>query len=107
MTRKIFLDVLLLGVIMLLICALIFFALQCVQTVEENALALKNEAAYAVKGLELSGLDYLEKLEDINRVTWIGADGSVLFDSDYPALATNQGGYREVADALAAVEGCL
>ena len=105
MTRKIFLDVLLLGVIMLLICALIFFGLQCVQTVEENALALKNEAAYAVKGLELSGLDYLEKLEDINRVTWIGADGSVLFDSDYPALATNQGGYREVADALAAGTG--
>ncbi len=105
MTRKIFLDVLLLGMIMVLICAGIFFSIQCAQTVEENALALEGEARYAMAGLEMNGLAYLRSLDSPHQITWIGADGGVLYDSADPGLTDGQLAYPEVADALAGGSG--
>lgn len=100
MTQKIFRNAFLLGAIVLLVCGALFFALQYKQTVDENYQALEGEARYASVGLELGGADYLKNLENINCITWIDRDGSVLFDSEHPDLTTNQGGYPEVRDAL-------
>ena len=82
MTKKIFVGVLTMGLLVLGICALVFFGLQYAQTIDENQEALRGEAYYAVAGLEMGGVDYLKKLELPDgspvRVTWIQADGSVL-----------------------------
>ena len=110
MTRKIFVGVFMMGLLVLLICGLIFFGLQYAQTIDENQDALRGEACFAAVGLETGGVDYLKKLElpdgeQLVRVTWIQEDGSVLYDSDYPEHSVNQLDRPEVRDALANGEG--
>lgn len=105
MTRKIFQNAFLLGACVLMVCAVLFFTVEYQQKMKETYDALKGEAQYAACGLELGGRSYLERLENINRVTWIASDGSVLYDSQYADLRSNQGVYPEVADALRLGEG--
>ena len=100
MTRKIFQNAFLLGACVLMVCAVLFFAVEYEQKLKETYEALEGEAQYAACGLELSGRAYLEGLENINRVTWIAADGSVLYDSQFSSLQANQGRYPEVRDAF-------
>lgn len=82
MRRKIFIYAFQLGALVLLICAVLFFLLQYSQTMEETCAALKGEAVYAASGIKAGGRAYLESLENSDRITWIGADGAVLYDSD-------------------------
>ena len=105
MRKKIFVYAFLLGASVLLICAVLFFTLQYSQALEETYDALRGEAVYAASGLKTSGRAYLEDLESINRVTWIAADGSVLYDSEFSDLASNQSGYPEVEAAFEKGEG--
>ena len=104
MTRKIFLSTLLVGLTVLLLCALVFFGLQYSQTRDETLAALRREAVYAAQGIALSGEEYLETLEHDHRITWIAPDGSVLFDND-DALPGSQADLPEVAEAMASGEG--
>lgn len=105
MRRKIFINAFLLGASVLIICAVLFFALQYTQTVEETYDALKGEAGYAASGLAIGGQEYLESLENINRITWIAADGSVIYDSELIEFNTNQRDCPEVISALEEGEG--
>ena len=105
MTKKIFIHSFLLGTLVLFLCSALFFGLQYRKTLDETYDALKGEAKYAASGLKTGGISYLESLEGINRITWIAADGSVLYDSDYPDLEKNQGEHAEVKDAFAHGEG--
>ncbi|MGX8698753.1 MAG: sensor histidine kinase, partial [bacterium] len=100
MRRRVFLTGFLIGALVLLVCGGLFFALQVPQTFEETYEALHAEALYAAAGLERGGVDFLSALPPVNRVTWIGADGAVLYDSVYPALNSNEGADPEVAAAL-------
>ena len=105
MTRKIFVNAFLLGACVLTVCAVLFFVVEYEQKLKETYDALKGETQYAACGLELGGREYLERLENINRVTWIAADGSVLYDSQHHDLQANQGGYPEVKNAFLTGEG--
>ena len=105
MRRTIFRSTFLLGVLVLLLCATLFFALQYRQIMDETYLALKQEAVYAENGLRLSGQHYLETLGEINRITWITADGEVLYDSEFSLPIPNQLHCAEVAAAAASGEG--
>ena len=105
MTKKIFRASFILGVLVLLLCAALFFALQYRQVLDETYLALQQEAVYAGHGLALSGQRYLETLGEINRITWIAADGSVLYDSDFSLPIANQLHCSEVSEALTQGEG--
>lgn len=105
MTKKIFIHSFILGALVLFLCTALFFGLKYRETLDEKYDALKGEAKYAASGLKLGGIEYLESLKGINRITWIASDGSVLYDSDYPDLDKNQGGYPEVTDAFAKGEG--
>lgn len=100
MTRKIFQNAFLLGACVLMVCAVLFFVVEYEQKLKETYEALEGEAQYAACGLELGGREYLERLKNINRVTWIAADGSVLYDSQYRDLRANQGDYPEVKNAF-------
>ena len=105
MRKTIFRSSFLLGVLVLLLCALLFFALQVRQTMDETYLALKQEAVYAQHGLQLSGQHYLETLGEINRITWITSDGEVLYDSEFSLPIPNQLHCAEVAAAASSGEG--
>ena len=81
MTGRIFKYAFLLGAVVLVLCAVLFFGVQYAQTREETYAALRQEAMYASGGVMIAGEDYLSALDGKNRVTWIGADGRVLYDS--------------------------
>ena len=100
MRRRIFLYCFLMGVLVLLICGVLFYSLQYAQTVEEVYEALEAEAVLARRGLETAGENYLRGLDFADRVTWIGADGAVLFDSAGTEGPRSQREAPEVREAL-------
>lgn len=106
MTRKIFLNTLLVGLSVLFLCAVVFFGLQYTQTQDETYAALKQEAFYAANGVVLAGEEYLEALDSEHQITWIAADGEVLYDSESGSAAGSQTQFSEVRDALDEGEGC-
>ncbi len=105
MTRTIFRNTFLVGLSVLFLCAVLFFGLQYTQAMDETKAALGQDAVYAEKGLELGGTDYLSILGDVNRVTWIDAEGNVLYDSEYPLPLPSQLQYPEIESAFKTGEG--
>ena len=63
---------------------------------------LRDELSLAAVGVTQSGEDYLRQLEsDQYRITWVAADGSVLFDTQADASAMeNHAQRQEVQQAL-------
>ncbi len=104
MTRKIFINAFLLGALVFIICAILFFALQYAQMSEETYSQLKSEAEYALVGLRANGPEYFDRLEHAGRITWIAADGSVLYDSAHQEMG-NQLDRDEIKTAMAMGEG--
>ncbi len=56
---------------------------------------LGTETWLVARGVELEGLNYLDGLETENRVTWVAADGTVLFDSSADTDAMENHNDRE------------
>lgn len=100
MIKTIFRNTFLVGITVLVLCALLFFGVQYTQTKDETYDALRQEAAYAEQGLMLNGTDYLDQLDDVNRITWIDAEGNVLYDSQFPLPIANQKEFKEVQEAI-------
>ena len=105
MTKTIFLNTFLVGISVLLLCAALFFGLQFTQVQEETYNTLREEAEYLETGLALNGIDYFSALSDVNRITWIDAEGEVLYDSNYPLPIPNEKNSPEVSMALQTGEG--
>ncbi len=107
MTAKIFraiiitaVGVLLTGTIIIIGCLYDYFG--NVQTQQ-----LWDELSLAAVGVETSGQAYLDALpEDNNRLTWIGADGAVIYDgqADEQSMG-NHADREEVLEALNSGEG--
>ena len=75
---------------------------------DENQEDLVASADHVAAGVELGGLEYLNALQTHSdfRITWIGADGSVLFDSKAePALMDNHSNRPEFLQALQTGQG--
>ena len=105
MTKTIFRNTFLVGFLVLLLCGGLVFWVQYTQTMEETFAALQQEAVYAEQGMLLGGTAYLSALGNVNRVTWIDADGSVRYDSEFPLPLASQEEYAEVRAALSSGEG--
>ena len=105
MTKTIFRNTFLVGMSVLLLCGALFFGLQYTQIKEETYAALQQESVYAEQGMRLSGTEYLEKLGDTNRVTWIREDGAVLYDSEEGTELPGQLDCEEVSEARTTGEG--
>ena len=56
---------------------------------------LGTETWLVARGVELEGLNYLDGLDTENRVTWVAADGTVLFDSSADTDAMENHSDRE------------
>ena len=102
MTKKIFQSILLVAGCVLLASLLIImgFLYDYFGGVEENQ--LRNELSLAAAAVEDGGTDYLSQLTaDRCRLTWIAADGSVLYDTKTDAESLeNHASRAEVSQAL-------
>ena len=98
------LTILVVALVSILVSLTVFYS----TFLEESQENLAAEADFVAAGVELEGLEYLESLpfhRDI-RITWIGADGQVLFDTDAdPALMDNHSNRPEFLKALQTGEG--
>ncbi len=96
MTKKIFRSIFIVAMVAFLAClALIMGVLYSYYgSVQENQLAA--ELSFAAQGVEQNGLAYLTGLrgKDI-RLTWVAADGKVLFDSQTDAEEMENHAERE------------
>ena len=64
------------------------------------------QTALVAQGLEMQGEDYLDRLDTENRLTWIGVDGTVLYDSWADAAQMeNHGDRKEVREAMTSGSG--
>ena len=100
MTKTIFRNTFFIDLLVLVICGSLFFGLQYKQTIDETYEALEQETSYAISGLNIIGTDYLDSIDDTNRITWMDGNGDVLYDSEYDASLANQASCSEVRDAL-------
>lgn len=102
MTKKIFQSILLVAGCVLLASLLIImgFLYDYFGGVEENQ--LRDELSLAAAAVEDGGTDYLSRLTaDRRRLTWIAADGSVLYDTRTDAESLeNHASRAEVSQAL-------
>mgnify|MGYP004522840641 FL=1 len=107
MTKRIFRATLLVGVAVLIASlTLVMGALYSYfGRVQESQ--LRDELSLAAVGVEQNGTDYLKKLEsDQYRITWLRADGAVLYDTRADAESMeNHAQRQEVQQALATGEG--
>ena len=107
MTQKIFQSILLVAGCVLLASLLIImgFLYDYFGGVEENQ--LRDELSLAAAAVEDGGTDYLSRLTaDRCRLTWIAADGSVLYDTKTNAESLeNHASRAEVSQALATGTG--
>ena len=107
MTKRIFRATLLVGVAVLIASlTLVMGALYSYfGRVQESQ--LRDELSLAAVGVEQNGTDYLRKLRsDQYRITWLRADGAVLYDTQADAESMeNHAQRQEVQQALATGEG--
>ena len=101
MTGKILRISYLVAISALLASALLFFGVMY-RDYEDGAFArLRAEAAAIAQGLGAAGSDYFDSFAPDDRVTWIAASGTVLYDSAAPAqLLESHAGREEIDQAL-------
>ena len=107
MTKRIFRTILLVALLVLLVCMGLITGVMY-GSFEENMLTeLKNGADYIAAGIGQNGLTYLSTLPSSgNRVTWVAADGTVLYDSKVDASTLeNHRDREEIYEALTGQEG--
>ncbi len=101
MTGKILRISYLVAISALLASALLFFGVMY-RDYEDGAFArLRAEAAAIAQGLGAVGSDYFDSFAPDDRVTWIAANGTVLYDSAAPAqLLESHAGREEIDQSL-------
>lgn len=96
MVHRIFRYILSATFVTLLACLVLITAILYRHSTEEHHNQLGNQLALAAPAVEKSGVSYLDslKLQD-SRITWIAADGTVLFDSEANASSMENHASRE------------
>ena len=89
----------------LAICYGMIIAAVYQQTLASAKMELEQEAEYVATSLQIAGEEYLKKIDEVQmetRVTYISADGEVLYDSGKDGTTLeNHRNRKEVKDALA------
>ncbi len=108
MRKRIFRNVLAVALAVLVVSTALIVTIMYDSFTERSRDELVTEAIFIGAGVEGGGLTYLEAIETdkTSRITWIAADGAVLFDSQSDAAAMeNHVDREEVAEALTLGEG--
>ncbi len=107
MTEKIFRSIMAAAGCVLLACILIIMGCLYEYFGDVQTKQLEDELAFAAAGVEASGQAYLDGLSaGNNRLTWIAADGAVLYDAEADKHTMENHALREeVHEALTTGEG--
>ena len=106
MTSKIFRSIILVAGSILLASFLLIFGVLYSYFIGELKKELRYGANYVAKGIEMSGIEYLEQLESQNRITLMEADGTVIYDSEAKIeTMENHANRKEVKDAVVTGSG--
>ena len=102
MTKKIFRSTILVATVVLLACALLVIGALFRYFRGVQRAQLENELDLATSAVEMGGLSYLASLESEDiRLTWVGADGAVLYDTESDASSMeNHADREEIREAL-------
>lgn len=102
MTKRIFRAIFNVSLLILIASTFILVAFVGDYNSDQTKEAMHADAVYIAKAMESEGVSYLEQLpKQSQRITWIDADGTVLFDS-YADVSQmeNHGEREEVVEAL-------
>ena len=102
MTKRIFRAIFNVSLLILIASTLILVAFVGDYNSDQTKEVMHADAVYIAKAMETEGISYLEQLpKQSQRITWIDADGTVLFDS-YADVSQmeNHGEREEVVEAL-------
>lgn len=107
MTKRIFRSILLVALAVLVACFALFLGVLYNYFGSIQANQLKTQLLFAAEGMERNGIAYLEKLDKGDfRLTWVAADGTVLYDNQTdPTQMENHAQREEIKEALAYGEG--
>ena len=109
MTKRIFKSIFLVALGVLVACLPLTIGMLYSSYDSQYESQLKEETYYISLGVEASGMDYLQTLNKNDhraRITWVDADGTVLYDSHVdPQTMSNHADREEIAEAIADGEG--
>lgn len=107
MTKKIFRSILLAALGVTLASLVLVFGVLYSYFGQTQLSQLRDALTLACDGVEEAGQDYLQSLDDpALRVTWVDADGTVLFDSQADAAQMeNHASREEIQEALQSGSG--
>lgn len=102
MTKRIFHTATAVALAMLLLCTASILGILYQDNQQRYVNQLADTASYIAHGMETDGMAYLTSLKKTqNRITWIGADGTVLYDNTAdPAAMDNHSNREEFQEAL-------
>ena len=107
MTKKIFQSTITVVITMLLLSFLLITGVLYQHFEQMQLNQMQSMATFVMQGAEEDGVDYFRDLKETEvRVTWIAADGTVLYDNCYDAAKMeNHRNRQEVQEALTAESG--
>ena len=107
MTKKIFQSTITVVITMLLLSFLLITGVLYQHFEHMQLNQMQSMATFVMQGAEEDGVDYFKDLKETEvRVTWIAADGTVLYDNCYDAAKMeNHRNRQEVQEALTAESG--
>lgn len=107
MTKKIFKSIMAVCTVVLVLGLAFVMGILYRYFGKQISTELEKEASYVAQGVELSGVEYLEKFKGKNsRITLIDKDGSVLYDNQAEASSMeNHEDREEVEEAAATGKG--
>lgn len=107
MTKKIFQSTITVVITMLLLSFLLITGVLYQHFEQMQLNQMQSMATFVMQGAEENGMDYFKDLKKTEvRVTWIAADGTVLYDNCYDAAKMeNHRNRQEVQEALTAESG--
>ncbi len=102
MTRKIFRSIITAVIAVLMLNFAVITGVLYRHFTDVGKAQLNDELGLAVQGVEISGGEYLTKLQNKNyRITWVAADGAVLYDTDVKSGSMdNHFDREEIKEAL-------
>ena len=106
MTAKLFRTSMAVAVSVMVLSIALFMGMLYQYFSDQMMTELESETWLVSRGVELDGMDYLNGLHTTSRVTWVAADGTVLYDNEADASTMeNHADREEIREALTSETG--
>ncbi|OUP49322.1 ATP-binding protein [Pseudoflavonifractor sp. An184] len=106
MTAKLFRTSMAVAVSVMVLSIALFMGMLYQYFSDQMMTELESETWLVSHGVELDGMDYLNGLHTTSRVTWVAADGTVLYDNEADASTMeNHADREEIREALTSETG--